>query len=837
MGNSLGWFGCGLHCANGTDRLTGGGVNVSERNQEAVFRTADEYLQTVKATEFFQDLPEEKQRDLEASLLKAGRVLPVNAVNVDMGTTEGRSPRNFLPAASSSTAAPVYPTRGAVRAGLVSLGAPQSAVPPPPLPSDVPGEGRSSGPPTPVDGVSIAPAGVGRYGEGIQPPPPVDGYGDVGRYPHPPVSRMTRRGTPFSLPFDRLSLTPAAPLSLVEALDLLEQDDSPSAVREVYARLVRDERQHELQGVQPSLLPGAGGVGRREGGSAAGMSYQIATLRSKVRELEDVERELGLQLHSAEPGDRAHFDQLSIDHEALLLRLTSLQTRLVEMEQLVERSLSDAATPGDVATGNRHISDAALPLFSPSCGASILELMDFLEEVDTACAIHHVLSPSARAQFFARCLTASARDWYSRFIRQYPWATTSYAVLRVGLVYRFCGANVRSLLEGEWLKLLWDGVEPIADFRGRLERLATLLGQDDCAGAGFSSKLYGCLPSLWQRKLCDAGIFSTAPLPTVLKFIQEQEKWTVAQEADARGASAPGGRMLPRRGGPISGQRSAALEVHYLGDEGGVRPRARRRAAASRDRSEDEVAAAYEDRCFMLSVDDSYFTEFEDQAICGTSYGGEGDMWALTDEVLADDYHRTLWSFWVAQPHRSRGRSDTIVCYQCDGMGHTARDCTSRDAPCYFCGESGHQRAACPERRRQPSATCAYCQVKGHIESGCFRKRRGLPAIPPTFPASRHAIAQSRTSLGQHVASQIDRRVEVGEPGGAPSEDELRRLIRLAAQQLTPTERASFIAQLQAEFEQDHSKRVASEPAPHRSGSSAARHFNQPPPQDFRQQM
>ena len=96
-----------MRCADGTDRLTDGGENVSEQNQEAAFRMADEYLRTVKATEFFQVLPEEKQRDLEASLLKAGHELPVNTVTADMGTTEGRSPRNFLPAASSSSAAPV----------------------------------------------------------------------------------------------------------------------------------------------------------------------------------------------------------------------------------------------------------------------------------------------------------------------------------------------------------------------------------------------------------------------------------------------------------------------------------------------------------------------------------------------------------------------------------------------------------------------------------------------------------------------------------------------------------------------------------------------------------
>lgn len=62
------------------------------------------------------------------------------------------------------------------------------------------------------------------------------------------------------------------------------------------------------------------------------------------------------------------------------------------------------------------------------------------------------------------------------------------------------------------------------------------------------------------------------------------------------------------------------------------------------------------------------------------------------------------------------------TCRNCQKEGHEAKDCTAGKV-CQICGEPGHTKGSCPERR------CYHCQEKGHESARCPQYLADFPGL------------------------------------------------------------------------------------------------------------
>ena len=69
---------------------------------------------------------------------------------------------------------------------------------------------------------------------------------------------------------------------------------------------------------------------------------------------------------------------------------------------------------------------------------------------------------------------------------------------------------------------------------------------------------------------------------------------------------------------------------------------------------------------------------------------------------------------------RFMGGISSIVCYICQGKGHKAMECRTRE--CYVCGKTGHISRECKENFRATkyrSMECYSCGMLGHLAREC----------------------------------------------------------------------------------------------------------------------
>jgi len=81
---------------------------------------------------------------------------------------------------------------------------------------------------------------------------------------------------------------------------------------------------------------------------------------------------------------------------------------------------------------------------------------------------------------------------------------------------------------------------------------------------------------------------------------------------------------------------------------------------------------------------------------------------------------------------RGGGGMDNKSCYNCGGVGHISRDCTSaktsgggggeRSKDCYSCGSADHLARDCPDKS-DDKVKCYNCNEMGHFARDCTQEK------------------------------------------------------------------------------------------------------------------
>ena len=83
------------------------------------------------------------------------------------------------------------------------------------------------------------------------------------------------------------------------------------------------------------------------------------------------------------------------------------------------------------------------------------------------------------------------------------------------------------------------------------------------------------------------------------------------------------------------------------------------------------------------------------------------------------------------QINKPSGPREEVVCYNCRGRGHLARNCTQggnmSGVTCYNCTGRGHLARNCTQKSKQPR--CNWCQKPNHQEKDCRNKAAGKPQV------------------------------------------------------------------------------------------------------------
>ena len=94
--------------------------------------------------------------------------------------------------------------------------------------------------------------------------------------------------------------------------------------------------------------------------------------------------------------------------------------------------------------------------------------------------------------------------------------------------------------------------------------------------------------------------------------------------------------------------------------------------------------------------------------------------------VMRERPTKSHWSPEIIPSKKEKGAGryvggiSSIVCYICQGKGHKAMECRTRE--CYVCGKTGHISRECKENFRATkyrSMECYSCGMLGHLAREC----------------------------------------------------------------------------------------------------------------------
>ncbi|RBR22132.1 uncharacterized protein FIESC28_04637 [Fusarium coffeatum] len=86
-------------------------------------------------------------------------------------------------------------------------------------------------------------------------------------------------------------------------------------------------------------------------------------------------------------------------------------------------------------------------------------------------------------------------------------------------------------------------------------------------------------------------------------------------------------------------------------------------------------------------------------------------MWEQSPESMAQPLPDKPYDAIITKRQNEKTQTD-ITCNNCHQTGHRASDCTE-PRPCTECGEVGHWRKECPNRR------CKWCDKTDHLANEC----------------------------------------------------------------------------------------------------------------------